>query len=452
MGFDLVVSEGIIVTMTPGSKPFIGSLGITNGKIEFIKEGRIHPSEGKECLDARGKIISPGLINGHCHGDMTVVRGLADHLTLKEQNEKFAPYHFLYDLLSNQDRYYSRQLTYIEALRSGTTFITENMYWSLGLDSIKAMAETGIRGALVEDVRSDFTNPHSLVSLEYLMNFKEKCEQKDIIPILGSVSEEDFDENLMDQIFRMAEASNLLVTQHLAETTWRVNMCKERFGKTPVQFLSDNRLLSQNLIGSHSIYIDEEEIKSMAASGTKVINTPVCEMKIADGVAPIPEFLREGVITGLGTDGALWNNSNDMFREIKGLILLQTISKGIRSLHAKQALEMATIDGAKIFGVEDRIGSLAIGKEADFVVIDASAPHLRPLRIGPHENVFSTLAYNVTGSDVESVYISGNPVVYHKQLLTLDENEIIQEVQAASERVVKEIPEEAFIMETTKIY
>ncbi|MFD1781596.1 amidohydrolase family protein [Fredinandcohnia salidurans] len=445
--FDLVVSGGIIVTMAPDSKPFIGSLGIKDGKIEHIKDGSIHPSEGKEFVDVTGKIISPGLINGHCHGDMTVVRGIADNLTLLEQNNKFAPFHFLYNILTDRDRFFSRQLTYIEALKSGTTFMTENMYWSLGLESVKAMSQTGIRGALVEDVRPDFTSPNLLVSEKHLKEFKEECEKNGLIPIIGSISEEDFDEELLKQIFLMAENSDLLVTQHLAETTWRADICKERFGKTPVQFLAENKFLSKNLIGSHAIYINDEEIKSMARANTKVINTPVCEMKISDGVAPIPEFLKVGIVTGLGTDGALWNNSNDMFREMKGLVLLHSLSKGVRSLNAKQALEMATINGARVFGVDNKLGSLEIGKEADFIIIDATSPHLRPLRVNKHENVISTLVYNVTGSDVESVFIGGVPVVLQKQLVTVDEVQIIEEVQAASEKIAKEIPEDAFIME-----
>lgn len=445
MPFDLVISEGIIVTMEPGCKPFIGSLGISNGKIEALKEGRMYPSEGREFIHASGKIIAPGLINGHCHGDMTVVRGMADDLTLLEQNERFAPYNYLYDLLSERDRFLSRQLTYIEALKSGTTFIMENMYWSLGIDSVKAMAQTGIRGALAEDVRPDFTNPSNLISIDTLKLFCNECDKYGIIPVLGSIAEEDFDRELLSRVFSIAKESGLLVTQHLAETTWRVDKCKTRFGTTPVKLLNELGLLSDRLIGSHSIYIDNEEIKLMSQAGVKVVNTPVCEMKIMDGIAPLPEFLKEGVVTGLGTDGALWNNSNDMFREIKGAILLQTIHKGIRSLPARQALEMATINGARVFGMENRLGTLACGKEADFIIIDASEPHMRPLRIGPHENVLSILAYNTTGRDVESVFIGGKAVVLNRKVMTVNETEIIEEVQAASERVAREIGVDDFI-------
>ncbi|MBS4208205.1 amidohydrolase family protein [Bacillus sp. FJAT-50079] len=444
MSFDLVVDNGIIITMEPNSTPFIGSLGISNGKIEVVKKGKIHPSEGKEYFDATGKMICPGLINGHCHGDMTVARGIADDLTLLEQNERFAPYNFLYDLLSDRDRYYSRQLTYIEALKSGTTFMMENMYWSLGIDSVTAMAQTGIKGALAEDVRPDFMKPYQLITDEQLLKFQQECEKNGLIPVLGSISEEDFDEGLLEKIFSMASEKNILVTQHLAETTWRVNKCKETFDKTPVAFLYERGILSEKLIGSHAIYIDNYEIDFMKEAGVKVVNTPLCEMKIADGIAPIPEFLTAGVVTALGTDGALWNNSNDMFREIKGIVLLHTINKGIRTLQARQALEMATINGAKVFGMEERLGTISPGKDADFIVINTSEPHLRPLRMNAHNNVLSLLAFNVTGRDVESVFINGEAIVRDRKVLTVNEADIIGEVQATSERIAAAIPEDAF--------
>lgn len=446
MLFDLVISEGIIVTMTGDNEPFIGSIGIKDGKIETIQKGRMYPEDGRNYISARGKIVMPGLINGHCHGDMTAIRGMADDLTLLEQNEKFAPLNFLYDELSEQDRFFSRQLTYIEALKSGTTFIAENMYWGLGLDSIKAMVETGISGALAEDIRYDFTEPENLQTIDFLKQFSKQCRKNELIPVLGSVSEEDFKEELLKEIFTIADKCELLVTQHLAETKWRVELSKKNTGHHPVTALNEFGLLSERLIGSHAIYINEEEIKMMQEAGIKVINTPVCEMKISDGIAPIPEFLNHRIPTGLGTDGALWNNSNDMFREMKGLVLLHSINSGVRQINAQQALECATINGAKVFGIEEEKGSLCEGKDADIVLVNADASHMRPLRIGAHENVISSLVYNATGQDVESVFIKGRPVVLNKEVMTIDEDEIISEVQAVSEKIAANIPVDAFIM------
>ena len=163
MKYETGISGAVIVSAHNGYRPFIGSVGVLHGRIETVAEGQIKSEECEVFIDADGKILMPGLVNGHCHGDMTMARGLGDDLTLLEQNHKFADTGWFYTLIQDEDRYYSRQLTYCEALLSGTTFIMENMYWGLGADSVRAMKEVGIRGALAEDVRVDFQKPDEFI-------------------------------------------------------------------------------------------------------------------------------------------------------------------------------------------------------------------------------------------------------------------------------------------------
>ena len=175
----------------------------------------------------------------------------------------------------------------------------------------------------------------------------------------------------------------------------------------------------------------------MAQTGTKVANTPLCEMKIADGIAPIPQMVRAGVTVCLGTDGAMWNNSNDIFREMKGMALLHTIHSGIRSLRTTDILDMATINGARAFGLEDQFGTIEEGKAADFILVRTDRPHMRPLRLGLCENVTSSLVFSATGNDVSDVFVNGNHVVESGVLKTVDVARIMASVQGASEKIAR---------------
>lgn len=437
MIYDIGISGAIIVSGHNNYKPFIGSVGIIKDRIALVCEGEMQRDACLEWIDAAGKILMPGLVNGHCHGDMTLARGLGDDLTLLEQNEKFADTNWFYTIISDEDRYYARQLTYCEALLSGTTFIMENMYWGLGDDSVKAMKETGIRGALAEDIRKDFSKPDEFVSDEFLSHYVKECREAGKIPVLGSISEEDYDAGRLHRIKAVAEDKNIQLTCHLAENDWRKDIVLEKYETTAIDFLYRNGLLSDRVIGSHVVYASSDEIKELAKTGTKVVNTPLCEMKIQDGVAPIPEMVKEGVNVCLGTDGAMWNNSNDIFREMKGMALLHSLTGGIRSLQKSDILDMATINGARCFGIEEDYGTIESGKKADFILIDTKVPHMQPMVLGENETVTSAIVFNATGQDVTDVFIDGRQIVKDRWLITVDVNAVMDRVQEAAEKIAR---------------
>lgn len=433
---DLVIERGILVTDETNYMPQRGSIGIQDGRIVQISFAPSPPFDGKTVLNAEDKIVMPGLINGHCHGDMTILRGLLDDLTLPEQNQVMGKSRWLKDYLTPQDRLLSRQLTYLEAIKSGTTFITENMYWGLGLDAIRVMKETGISGALVQGVRASFDVQNQYLPLEELRALGNCARENGLLPILGTPAEEDFSLQALTDIAKIAKELNWLTTQHLAENLWRQDLMLERFGTTSIRYLAQNGFLHDHMIGSHVVCADEEEVQLLKQAGTRVVNTPLCEAKIADGLAPLPQYLKAGIPVGLGTDGALWNNSNDIFREMKGVCLLHTLRSGIRTISHREALHMATLGGAAVFGVDHITGSIRVGKRADLILIDTNAPHMRPLRLGSHENVSSSLVYNATGADVSDSIIGGKLVMRDRKVLTVDESKLLEQVQDASEQII----------------
>lgn len=434
MKYEIGISGAIIVSAHNGYRSFIGSVGVRGDRIEAVVEGTLKKADCSTWIDGSGKILMPGLVNGHCHGDMTLARGLGDDLTLQEQNEAFADTNWFYTLIDDRDRFLSRQLTYCEALLSGTTFIMENMYWGLGEESVRAMKEVGIRGALAEDIREDFTKPDLFVSPEYLDRYQEACSEGGIIPVLGSVSEEDYETGRLERIRKIADERKMRITCHLAETPWREDLVRERYQTTSIDFLCQNGFLGEHVIGSHVVHATGEEVRQLARTHTKVVNTPLCEMKIQDGIAPIPEMVRQGVTVCLGTDGAMWNNSNDIFREMKGMSLLHSVHEGIRSLKKTDILDMATINGAKCFGLEADYGTIEVGKKADFILIETRTPHMQPIHLGIRETVTSCLVYNATGSDVTDVFVDGKHVVENGVLQTMDVGKLMEQVQKAADK------------------
>ena len=441
--YDIGIDNVVIISKNFGWEPFRGSVRVSGGKIAEVCRAQNGSPNGApapkgECaewIDGGGKILMPGLVNCHCHGDMTLARGLGDGMTLLEQIEAFRSHNWFYQFITDDDRYYARQLAYCESLLAGVTFICENMYWSLGSRSVQAMKETGIKGALVEDIRFDFADSDSLLSDQALGEFSAFCRESGIVPVIGLPAEEDWETGRLQKMYNKLENINAMQTLHLAENAWRVNIIKEKYGVTPIEYLAREGLLHDRLIGSHVVCAAENEIRLLKESNVKVANTPLCEMKIADGVAPIPEMVKQGLTVGLGTDGALWNNSNDIFREMKGMALVHTAAAGIRSLSAKNILDMATVGGAAVFGRENEFGMIKEGMSADIILINVDKPHMQPLLLGEHENVTSAAVFSATGADVTDVFVNGNRVVKGGALTTVDVPALCARVRQAAEKI-----------------
>jgi len=455
MKYDILIQNGILLSDENDFQPFRADIGVKDGRIALISEAAVRSAsdaagcidaseytDAFEYIDASDRIVMPGLFNLHCHGDMTLARGMGDDMTLAEQNAAFEKSSWLYRYISDADRYASRQLTYAEALLSGTTFILENMYWGLGTDSAKAMEEMGIDGALAEDVRPDYMHPQVLHRPEYLKELKHNAEEHGLRLLAGSISEEDFSPELLGRIRRLTQEAGLRQTCHLAETDWRLRLIRERYGKGPIEMLYEAGVLNGDMLASHVVHPTEREIGLLAQSGCHVVNTPLCEMKIADGAAPIADMVRCGVNVCLGTDGAMWNNSNDIFREMKGMMLLQTLKNGIRSLKLRDVLRMATVNGARAMGLEAETGSIAVGKRADLILVNTAAPHMQPLRTGSRENAASCVVFNACGRDVTDVFVKGRQVVRQGRLLTADVNALAARVRRCSETAAEALDRE----------
>lgn len=434
--FDIVIGDGIIISGHNHYTPLVGSIGIKNGRIDYVGEKRLSEADGYSFINGFGKIVMPGLVNGHCHGEMGFAKGASDNMTLQEQMHTYADNNWFYEELSETDRFYTRQFTYAEAALSGTTFLLDNMYWSLsGELSQKAFDGIGIRGALAEDVRYDFYQSDHFLTSEMLDVFVKRCKAYNLIPALGTLPEEEFSKKRLCKVKGIVEEKSCFFSSHLAETTWRYDSSMRCMGDSPVKVLNKFGLLTDKYIGSHGVYLDDEDINIYAQSGAKIVNTPICELKIADGLAPIPKLIKSGVPVALGTDGAMWNNSNDIFREMKCMSVIHNLKSGVRTFMPEDVLDMATINGAKLFNMENLLGTIEVNKMADLILLDATSPHMNPLRIGKNSNVSSTVVYCASGSDVTDVIVSGKEIVRDRRLLTTDIHKLQRRILKISEKI-----------------
>jgi 5-methylthioadenosine/S-adenosylhomocysteine deaminase len=231
----------------------------------------------------------------------------------------------------------------------------------------------------------------------------------------------------------LAQKNDLLLVIHVSETKSEVSEINEKYGLTPVGFLASLGVLSPNLLACHCVHLTEEDIALLKKHDVKVAHNPESNMKLASGIAPVPELLKRGVCVGIGTDGCASNNNLDIFHEMSMAAKLGKIhTRDPAAMNAKSVLRMATIDGARALGLSGITGSLEPGKKADIIILDTRKPHLTPMY-----NPVSHLVYAARGSDVQTSVINGRLIMEERKLLSLDISKIAGKVM----RIAKEISE-----------
>jgi 5-methylthioadenosine/S-adenosylhomocysteine deaminase len=425
---DIIITNGTVLTMDSQNSIFEnGILCICGDDISYIGDYDPKPFQAEKTIDAGGGLILPGLVNGHTHAAMSLFRGLADDLPLMEWLNNY-----IFPAESKMDAefvYTGTMLALAEMIMSGTTTFCD-MY--LFEDEVaKAARKAGVR-CLVGEVLYDFPSPNYgpvEKGLEYTEALIQKWRNDPIVSIavephsLFTCSPE-----LLTSSNELALKHNVPLIIHVAETLNEIAEIKEKYGKTPVKHLDSLGILGPHLIADHCVHLEESDIKIIAAHGVKVVHNPESNMKLASGIAPVPEMLSQGLTVGLGTDGCASNNNLDLFSEMDTAAKLHKVNTlDPTVMDALTVLRMATIEGAKALGLQDITGSLKVGKKADVIVIDTHQPHLTPMY-----NATSHLVYAARGNDVMHSIINGQPVMEDRKLLTLDLAEIIAHAREKS--------------------
>ena len=417
----LIRDAAILPAADPSSYIPQGWVSIQDSAITGIGAGAPPPLCVQTILDGRGCLAMPGLVNGHTHAAMSLFRGLADDLPLKSWFEEHifpAEGRWLNEAFVHD----GTGLACAEMIRSGTTTFADGYFF---MDQVAAaVRQSGMRAVLCQGVL-DFPTPESpspraaLKRLEALIDGLSGSEL--IRPAIFPHSAYTCSPELYRECAEFADRRGIPLFTHLAESQSEVDEVIRRFGKRPVEHLEELGLLSPALIASHCVCLTEAEIDLLARREVKVVHTPESNMKLACGVAPIPDLLSRGVTVALGTDGCASNNNLDLFQEMDTAAKLHKVHRlDPTVMPASVVLEMATMGGAKVLGLEKKIGSIAPGKYADIILLDLRRPHLQPLY-----QIVSQLVYAAGGADVRDVIIHGRLVMRDRVLLTLDEESIL---------------------------
>ena len=374
-----------------------------------------------ETVDYEGAWIMPGLINCHTHSAMTLLRGIRDDSNLHEWLENYiwpAESQFTAEVTTK-----AVQFALAEMLLSGTTTFND-MYNPHGVDIkqvYQAVRQSGMRCYFSPTLftspaeTADETLTRTRAIIEEILSYDDKDFQVMVAPHSPYACDEDLLQGSVD----LARELDLKLHIHVAETQNENKIILERYGKRPLAFLKGLGYLEQPAIFAHGVELNPSEIADLAASPVSIAHNPISNLKLASGVAPVTDLLAAGVTVGLATDSVASNNNLDMFEEGRTAALLQKMREGDASQFTiDQALKALTIEGAKALGLEDKIGSLEVGKQADFIAIQPKGRiHLYPL-----ENMLSHIVYAVKGSDVQDVYIAGRQLVRDGQVLTVNVN------------------------------
>ena len=426
---DLLVRNGTVLTMDD-QRTVIPDGAVAVAGQTIIAVGRGADFAQWQCahtLDARGGLIMPGLVNTHTHAAMALFRGLADDLPLMTWlNDHIFPAEA--KLTPEMVRVGTR-LACAELIRSGTTCFCDMYLFEAAV--AEAARQCGLR-AVVGEVFFDFPSPNYGPIDQGFAYAQEMLARWKNDPLIRIAIEPHSPylcaPELLTRAARLAEDHDALLVIHLSETRAEVATIQEKYKRTPTGHLGQLGVLSPRLVACHAVVLSEEDIALLAQNGVKVSHNPESNMKLASGVAPVPDLLAAGVCVGLGTDGCASNNNLDLFCEMDTAAKLHKVQRlDPTVMDAATVLAMTTREAARVLGLEREIGSLEAGKRADLIVVDTNQPHLTPMY-----DPVSHLVYAARGSDVLHSVIDGQVVMENRRLLTLDEAQVLADARQAA--------------------
>ncbi len=386
---------------------------------------------GRQHVDARRKLVMPGLINAHTHAPMNIFRGFADDLPLDAWLfEHIFPLEA--EFVNAANVRLGTRLAIAEMVRSGTTTFND-MYFHTDVMAAE-VDRAGVRALLTHALLDKPAHNGSTLD-ENLAMVEEFMQQYKSHKRIGFGFAVHAPYSARPPVYRkakeLADKYNTQLHTHLAETLWEVETIQREYGHSPVAHLENIGVLDANMVAAHAIHLSEKDMEIMARRQVGVAHNPQCNMKLANGTAPIPALMNLGVKVGIGTDGVASNNDLDLFDEIRSAALAQKLVSGDPTvMDARTVLNTVTRGGARLLGMEDRIGSLEAGKEADLIIIDLGQPHA-----WPHFDIYSLIVYSLRGSDVESVMVQGRMLMEKRDLQTIDESVLYDDVMVLRDQI-----------------
>ncbi len=434
----LVIANGIVVTVD-GSRRILnpGSIAINGANIVAIDTPANIAAQFKavDTIDATGKVVMPGLINTHTHAAMVMYRGLGNDLALMDWLQKYI-FPAEAKTVSPEFVRVGTRLAALEMIQSGTTLYADMYYFEEEVARVTKAA--GLRGVLGQTV-IEFPVPDARTPAEAMQRTeafaREFAGDELITASVAPHAVYTLDAKTLTAVSELARRLNIPVQIHLAETSAEAGMSQERHKMRPVAILEHLKFWAPITIGAHAVWINPDEIALLKQRNVGVSNNPESNMKLSSGTAPVLGYRKAGVNVGLGTDGAASNNDLDMFEAMRQAAFQQKlITMDPTAISAPEALEMATIGGARVLGQHARVGSLEPGKRADVIVVGMSKARQTPLF-----DPVSQIVYASRGDDVETTIVNGKILMRDRKVLTLDEARVLGDARVAADQVRKAV-------------
>ena len=432
----ILIRNATILTMNDGMEVVSGAVSIRAGRIASVGPEPAPPHD--TTIDAAGGFLLPGFVQTHIHLCQTLFRGYADDLRLMDWlRTRIWPMEAAHTPASLRA---AARLACLELLRSGTTAILtmETVHDTAAV--IEATAETGIRATLGKCLMDETTpdaparlrehGRHALDESLALYRSHHGGMNGRIRIALAPRFALSCSRQLLEAVAAASARDGILVHTHASEQLEEISMVREATGRANIEYFDDVGLASPRLNVAHCVWVDESEQALLAARNVNVTHCPSSNLKLGSGIAPVPQLRAGGVCVSLGSDGAACNNHLDMFGEMRLAATLQAMQCGPGTLSARDALWMATRNGARALGLEADIGSIEPGKKADLILIDASGAHM-----APSPDPFSAVVFAARPGDVQLTIVDGEIVVRDGRPVQLDEREIVATARAEAKRL-----------------
>jgi len=436
----MLIRGGILLSMLDEEVPYDGDLLIEGDRITRIGD-RGHFTnlpDGMDEIDATGCVVMPGLINTHTHTPMTIMRSTSDNLGGPSPDRKpsIPPDQDWRRDLTPEDIYRSSFLAIAEMIRTGTTTFVD-MYHDM--DQVaRAVIESGIRAALGWEIITFRVDPDEWLphdeeiarrTFEECAHFASDWHGKGdgrVMALIAPHETSTCHEPWLSRSAQLAGELGLGITIHLAEGEMEVEYCAECYGLTPVEVAEKAGILNHRVIGAHSLHLTDADIQILAGADYSAAACLGAYLKMGKTVTPVPKLLRAGVNVGMGTDSAETNNNLSLWDEIALNATLHGFLAQDQSLiSAREALQMATVYGARALGMENQLGTLEVGKKADLIIVDMDRPHLHPWEGA----LIGNLVYAANGHDVRDVIIDGKLIMRDRVIETFNEGEIMERAE-----------------------
>lgn len=432
---DLIIAGDYVVTLDE-ARPVIydGAVAVDDGMIVAVgaRDEISGKYRAKRSVAGDDRVVVPGLVNGHTHAAMSLLRGIADDRELIDWLNNY--------IFPTERRFVDAEFVRVgtelacwEMIRGGTTTFVDMYYFPESV--ARAVESCGLRvlvGPSVIDQKSpDATNAEESLRLagDFVTRWKGKNNR--ILPIIAAHAIYTLKPEQLVATRAKAQELGVPISIHISESRFEVDYSQQNFKTTPVKYLESLNFFSGPTIGAHLVWPTSDEIQILARRHIGVIHNPTSNMKISSGISPVTQMLKEGVAVGLGTDGPATNNDLDMWEEMRLAAFLQKVATmDPQAVPARTALRMATLGGAEAIGLGDQIGALTVGRRADLIQVSLSDLHFTP-----QYDVVSHLVYVADEQDVVTVIVDGKMLMSEGRVLSVDEQRVRAEATALADKI-----------------